>query len=159
MNGRKHTGSTRQQRLRALSDSLLTSTGYIAGETDRWFLGAVLGAKRCADRTREGFTFVGKYITQKTWVSRLPGVKKKTPSERLRRVILAEAKRVGIRPEDPEFAAFAERIAVLTELVLEGTIPASAIDFEEGGEPLEGEAYVYSEAPPQAERDGEPAQP
>lgn len=134
--------SLRRQRLAELGDTVLTNGGYIAGETDRWFLLTIHGAKHSWDKTRDGLGALGDYVTKKTWVSRLPGVRKKSPAERLRRAILVEAKRAGIRPQDPEFAAFAERIAVLLELVLEGSIAAGAVDFEDGGEPAE-EAYEY----------------
>jgi hypothetical protein len=151
--------ASRRQRLAELSDAVLTSSGYIAAETDRWFLGAVRGAQLCVDRTKGGVARAGQYITEKTWVSRLPGVRKKTPSERMRRAILREAKRAGIRPEDPEFHAFAERIAVLLELVLEGSIAASAIDFEEGAESLEPEMYAYSESADPRDSEDEGARP
>ena len=147
-------GALSRQRLADIGDTVLTSGGYIAGETDRWFLLTIRGAKRSLDKTRNGLDAAKEYITTKTWVSRLPGVKKKTPSERLRRAILAEAKRAGIRPEAPEFAAFAERIAVLLELVLEGSIDAGAVDFEEGPEPGDTEPceYVADEAEQGAEQ-------
>jgi hypothetical protein len=135
------------------SRDVVAGSSEVASESDRWFLEALHGLADGAARTQRGIDAVTGEIARAIaaqWLLRRPTwLTRRTPRERLERVLRAEAKRRGVDVSQEDFRAFSGKIVLLLELVYSGMVPLEAVGFEAGGvEEEHAEALRDAPAPP-----------
>lgn len=104
---------------------VLARSQAVAEESDRWFLCGVRRLERCA----HGVESLTGFLLER--VLTLPGCRRRSPRERILRLLETEAKRARVTLPAAEFALFSARMAGLIELVLNGTLRPDDIAFQE----------------------------
>jgi len=127
-NGKRSLKGVSQRVLREVSELIVEGAHQVAQESDTWFLTALGGLNKGARHTQAAASRFGRYVLVETNKLRPSWLKQKTQRERIRSMLLREAKRAKLSGR--EFEAFSEQIAVLVELVLQGTVKVSDIAFE-----------------------------
>jgi hypothetical protein len=94
-------------------------------ECDRWFVGAFHGLAKGTHWATNGLGALGRRLVPRAWTRR------RARRERIRRVLLAEAKRADLQVSDEDLRLFMENMATVLELVLGGVIGIDDIAFEQ----------------------------
>lgn len=141
-----------------LSQRVLDATRDVAEQGDRWFLAAVHGLDRgvglgsaSARKLAGRFSQRWKKLRASRWSS-------EAARRRIRKAVLAEARRAELDTSNEDFRAFTENVATLVELVLTGAIRLHDVGFafedasDEGVGPADDStrlsAQPAEEAPP-----------
>lgn len=111
----------------AFSEEALGHGSEIARETDRWFLLAIRGVSRGAERARVRLRALARVA-----LGRFSRRSTTMPRERIRELLRTEAVRLHFDVSHPEFEVFAERMSALLELVFSGAIALEDVAFEPG---------------------------
>jgi hypothetical protein len=114
-----------------LSETILYSARQVATESDVWFVAAVKRVDRGVRRTRNAVGQFGRYVVAKSSKLSPRWLRKKSHRERIRAMLIREAKRSNVKLSGQEFDQFSERIATLLELVLQGSVSVADIAFEQ----------------------------
>jgi hypothetical protein len=129
---------------RRWSRRVVDATFQVADESDLWFRSALGQVDRGAHWTRATIGAVGQRAAEVP-IRLMPGwARRRTPRERILKVLEAEARRSGLQASPEGFRLFAERMATLLEAVLNGSIRIEDIGFE-GNDAAE--AALRSESP------------
>jgi hypothetical protein len=127
-----HESAGRMRRLRLV----LSERGReIATECDRWFVGAFVGVVKGTQWAKSGLGALGRRLVPRAWKRR------EARRDRIRRLLLAEARRANLPVSDGDLRLFLENMATVLELVLGGAIGIDDIAFEQdlpaggGGDP------------------------
>ena len=127
-NGTRNFKQASTRVLHELSETFVSGAHQVAVEGDHWFLTTLRGLNEGAQRTKVAASKVGRYLLQESSKFYPSWLRKRTQRERIRDMLLREAKRAKLSGR--EYEAFSEQIAILVELVLQGTVKVSEIAFE-----------------------------
>lgn len=122
-------------RLEALSGHVLDGVRQVAGEGDRLFVLAINGVGTGLQRAQTGISGVSRRVSFERVATRLGLRRDQSTRERVRQVLIAEVARAPIAVTPEEFELFADKMALLFELVLMGVVSVEDIVLEEGCEP------------------------
>jgi hypothetical protein len=114
--------------LRGLSGVLVSGARQVATESDRWFLVGLRTLHQGVQSAQSATCDAGRHLVEKSSRLRPAFVRPKSARERVRAMLLNEARRA--RLSTAEFEAFSEQIAIIIELVLQGAVKVSDIAFE-----------------------------
>ena len=114
-----------------LSEGAVQGARQVAEESDRWFLTTLQGVDRGAKKTKHALARLGRYLATKSHELRPAWLRKRSHRERIRSMLLREAKRSKVTLSRQEFEAFSEQIATLLDLVLQGRLSVGDIAFEQ----------------------------
>jgi len=113
------------ERLRGWKEQLAARGRELVAECDRWFVGALQGLAKGTQWATNGLGTLGRRLVPRAWKRR------EARRDRIRRVLLAEAKRSHLPVSDGELELFLENMATVIELVLGGVIGIDDIAFEQ----------------------------
>jgi len=130
-------------------DQLLGEGNHWASVGDRWFLAAVGGVQRGAERTSEGLGAAGEMLVHRA--KRRLGLSQ-TRLDRIRKMLETEIQRSELELSGERTEAFVENMSLLLELVLNGTIPVEdvAIQCDPGTEDDDATSSAPDARPPEA---------
>lgn len=123
-----------KRRLVVLSHEITEDGSYIATEGDRWFLAAVRSVDQGTNWVAHELGVLGLGVVSRFDRWRPQWLRRSSTRERVQKLLRNEARRSKLDVAPGEFDLFSERIAVLLEHVINGSIPVEAIGFEAGDE-------------------------
>lgn len=97
----------------------------LVAECDRWFVGAVHGLAKGTRMATNGLGAFGRRLVPRAWGRR------EARRDRIRRLLLAEAKRSDLPISDGELGLFLDNMATVLELVFGGAIGIDDVAFEQ----------------------------
>lgn len=128
-------GARTRERLEALSLDVFDGVRQVAGEGDRLFVLAIAGVGGGIERARSGIEGVRHRVSLERVATRLGLRRVESTRERIRQLLVEEAGRASIAVSAEEFELFADKMALLFELVLSGAVSVEDIVLEEESEP------------------------
>lgn len=127
-NGKPGLKQVSQRVLHELAETVVQGAQQVATESDDWFLTALRGLNKGAQHTKATAAKLGRYLIHESSKLAPRWLRKKTQRERIRDMLLREARRAKLSGQ--EFESFSEQIAILVELVLQGTVKVGDVAFE-----------------------------
>jgi len=128
------------ERAERLASDVADGARQIAAETDRLFLTALGGLAEGSRRASATIAAAGRAVPT-GWIARaVPALRRRETRERVRELILREARRAGGDEWQEELVGFADQIGLLVELVVQGQadIPEVKLDLGEAEPSPEG---------------------
>lgn len=116
--------------LRVVSREAVANGAHVADEGDRWFVAAARGLGKGAHRAEQSADLVMGLLFDRLDRLRPRWMRRRTPRERIERMLEIEAKRLDFDVTQEQFRPFAEKIAILLELVYTGVVGLDDIAFE-----------------------------
>lgn len=113
------------RRLRGWKEQLAARGRELVAECDRWFVGALQGLAKGTQWATNGLGTLGRRLVPRAWKRR------EARRDRIRRLLLAEARRSDLPVSNRELELFLENMATVLELVLGGVIGIDDIAFEQ----------------------------